>query len=180
MQLGRTRTTTTKLCMSSASLPYPRAAVAVTLQSQHDDGTAHYLLVQRANPPDQGKWSLPGGKIDVGETTLHAAQRELLEETRLLPEDCEWYPHPFVTTDAIFQKEDDETSYAFHYLIAQCFAQTIRQPLPTVVPNDDALDAKWWTLAEIQQNDETEKQVSKGVVEVIQRAEELYQKDALL
>jgi hypothetical protein len=48
------------------------------------------------------------------------------------------------------------------------------------VRNDAALNAKWWTLMEIQQNDETEKQVSKGVVEVIQQEEELYQKDVLL
>ncbi len=39
------------------------------------------LLVQRGSALGRGRWSLPGGKVDPGETTLEAAHRELLEET---------------------------------------------------------------------------------------------------
>ena len=39
------------------------------------------LIVQRANPPFAGLWSLPGGHAETGESLLAAANRELLEET---------------------------------------------------------------------------------------------------
>ncbi|WP_243746478.1 NUDIX hydrolase [Zavarzinia compransoris] len=39
------------------------------------------LLVRRRNPPDQGRWGFPGGKVDFGETLGAAALRELFEET---------------------------------------------------------------------------------------------------
>lgn len=39
------------------------------------------LLIQRARPPGVGLWSLPGGKVKMGETALAAAIRELFEET---------------------------------------------------------------------------------------------------
>ncbi|MGJ8559009.1 MAG: NUDIX hydrolase [Litorimonas sp.] len=39
------------------------------------------LLIRRANPPRAGEWSLPGGRIEVGESERDAALRELTEET---------------------------------------------------------------------------------------------------
>lgn len=39
------------------------------------------LLVRRRFPPNMGKWALPGGLIELGETTEAAAAREIEEET---------------------------------------------------------------------------------------------------
>jgi len=38
------------------------------------------LLVRRAHPPSQGRWSVPGGGIELGETISQAAEREVREE----------------------------------------------------------------------------------------------------
>ena len=43
----------------------------------------HLLLVERANPPAAGYWSVPGGRVEWGETLAEAVVRELAEETGL-------------------------------------------------------------------------------------------------
>jgi ADP-ribose pyrophosphatase YjhB (NUDIX family) len=59
--------------------PDPRVAVAVVVRKNSD-----VLLVQRANPPRKGYWTLPGGFMDAGEDPFRAAERECLEETGLV------------------------------------------------------------------------------------------------
>jgi 8-oxo-dGTP diphosphatase len=57
----------------------PRLAVgAVVLR---EDGAV--LLVRRARPPAVGSWTLPGGKVEAGETLEQAIAREVHEETGL-------------------------------------------------------------------------------------------------
>ena len=41
------------------------------------------VLVKRGHPPLEGKWSIPGGVLEIGETLRKAAVREALEETGL-------------------------------------------------------------------------------------------------
>ncbi len=59
----------------------PLPAVILVLR----DGN-RVLLAKRAFPPAAGEWCLPGGFIDLGESPLRAAERELTEETSLIPE----------------------------------------------------------------------------------------------
>ena len=39
------------------------------------------LLIRRGKPPREGQWSIPGGRMEWGETVADAALRELREET---------------------------------------------------------------------------------------------------
>ena len=41
------------------------------------------LLIQRARPPSEGLWTLPGGRLEPGETAESCAERELKEELGL-------------------------------------------------------------------------------------------------
>ena len=56
----------------------PKVAVAVLVEQ---DG--RILLVQRANEPYRGLWTLPAGFVNAGEDPALAAARECLEETGL-------------------------------------------------------------------------------------------------
>lgn len=47
------------------------------------DTSGRILLVRRANPPAQGTWSIPGGRVEPDETHEAAVVRELAEETGL-------------------------------------------------------------------------------------------------
>ncbi|KAA5837149.1 NUDIX domain-containing protein [Saccharopolyspora hirsuta] len=47
------------------------------------DPRGRLLLVKRAHEPGSGKWSLPGGRVEHGETDHSAVRREVREETGL-------------------------------------------------------------------------------------------------
>jgi 8-oxo-dGTP pyrophosphatase MutT (NUDIX family) len=65
-------------------VPFPKARVdarpvlAASIAVFRDDG--HVLIATRTKPPASGVWSLPGGKVEPGETLEAAALRELMEE----------------------------------------------------------------------------------------------------
>jgi 8-oxo-dGTP diphosphatase len=47
------------------------------------DSAGRLLLIRRGHEPSLGLWSLPGGRIDPGESAADAAAREVREETGL-------------------------------------------------------------------------------------------------
>jgi 8-oxo-dGTP diphosphatase len=44
------------------------------------------LLIRRGQAPSRGRWSLPGGRVETGETVEEAVVREVMEETGLVVE----------------------------------------------------------------------------------------------
>jgi 8-oxo-dGTP diphosphatase len=63
---------------SSASAPVVACVGAVVF-----DGAGRLLLVRRGHAPSAGLWSLPGGRVEAGESAAQAIEREVLEETGL-------------------------------------------------------------------------------------------------
>ncbi|MBF8188578.1 NUDIX domain-containing protein [Nonomuraea sp. K274] len=47
------------------------------------DASDRLLLIKRGHPPGMGLWSIPGGRLEPGETDAAALRREVLEETGL-------------------------------------------------------------------------------------------------
>lgn len=98
------------------------------------------LLVQRARPPRQGQWSLPGGAQQLGETVADAARRELLEEAGIAVD----LGGIIATIDLIERTADGRVRY--HYTLIDFVAEA---PEPDVRPGDDAADARWFALDEL-------------------------------
>ena len=105
------------------------AVGAVVLQ---DD---HVLLVRRANPPEAGRWSFPGGRVEPGERMADAAAREVREETGLDVESR----RPLDWVERIGPD---------HHFVIVDFAATVSER-QTPTPGDDAADARWVHLDEI-------------------------------
>mgnify|MGYP003887290271 CR=1 FL=1 len=146
---------------SSQSLPYPRAAVSISVAGrpdqqqhiqQHSETPFEYLLVQRRNPPGEGTWSLPGGKICLGETVLEAGQRELLEETGIEPSLVEWQTAFAGYSDVMFSNPDDPTKLDFHYVLTQLVAVVKPEVDAAAVAQagDDAVAISWASANDLQ------------------------------
>jgi 8-oxo-dGTP diphosphatase len=94
------------------------------------DAAGRVLLVRRAHEPSIGRWSLPGGRIEPGESARDAAAREVREETGLLVE----------VGDLLL------TADLGPYVVADYAAVVVGG---TLTAGDDATDARWFTPAEV-------------------------------
>ena len=96
------------------------------------DGGGRVLLVKRATEPLIGRWSLPGGVVDVGETLAAAVMREVKEETGL---DVEVGPLVEVI-DRIVRDADGRVVY--HYVLIDYLCRPVGG---TLAAGTDAADA---------------------------------------
>jgi 8-oxo-dGTP diphosphatase len=93
------------------------------------------LLVQRRNEPGAGEWSVPGGRVEPGETLAEAVVRELAEETGL----------EGVCGSLVGWVERIGPDH--HFVILDFAVTLLGDEEPR--PGDDALDARWVPLDEV-------------------------------
>jgi ADP-ribose pyrophosphatase YjhB (NUDIX family) len=96
------------------------------------DGAGRVLLIRRGRPPSVGSWTLPGGRVEPGETLDAAIAREVKEETAIAVRvECELCRVTIV-----------REGYAFlvhEYLVVPLGDGTS----PTPRAGDDASEARW-------------------------------------
>lgn len=92
------------------------------------------LIIQRGKSPRKGEWSIPGGRIEPGETENEAVSRELLEETGVTA----IIGQKVALIDAVFEGK----LYRLHDYVAQW---DHGEP----VAGDDAAQAKFVRVSEI-------------------------------
>jgi len=98
------------------------------------------LLIRRGHEPNRGRWSLPGGKIELGESLAEAIKREFAEETSL-----EVRLVRFVdTAETIVRDEDGRIR--FHYVGLCCLVEELGGRL---LAGSDASEASWFSSEEL-------------------------------
>ena len=102
------------------------------------DGKA--LIVKRGHEPRKGEWSLPGGLVELGETLIEAARREIKEETGL---DVE--VGAVVEVFDRVHREADRIRY--HFVIIDYLCRPIGGMLRAA---DDAEDVAWVAADEVE------------------------------
>ena len=98
------------------------------------------LLVRRGKAPRLGQWSIPGGRIEWGETATAAALRELLEETGVVAELLGLLD----VVDHIAGPDTGEAVASHAVLIDYAARWLSGEPRA----GDDAAEARFWPLAE--------------------------------
>lgn len=95
------------------------------------------LLVRRGSEPGRGKWSLPGGRVEPGETLEAAVSREVLEETGL-----EVTAHQFLGFV-------ERIGPGYHFVILDYLAQPTEPGRSAPSAGTDADEAAWVPLSEV-------------------------------
>lgn len=103
----------------------------------------HVLLIKRGRPPRVGDWSLPGGRVELGETVQSAVLREVREETGL---DVEL--GPLLDVINYIEPIPNGESPRFHYALVDFLAfHTSGEPVAAT----DATDARFLPVTEVLQ-----------------------------
>jgi 8-oxo-dGTP diphosphatase len=118
------------------------------------DGAGRLLVVQRAREPSAGTWSLPGGRVEPGETDAEAVTREVREETGLTV-------RPAALVGTVERAGPDGAVYQIHDYAADLVGGELAAAT-------DAADACWVTAEEL-----TALPCSPGLLEALREWGEL-------
>ncbi len=113
---------------------YPRPMLTVDVVVLTAASIPEVLLIQRGNPPFQGRWALPGGFVEKGEQVAQAAPRELAEETGLQPADLK-----------LLGVYDTPGRDPRGWTVSVVYLAQVAEPA-TVTGLDDASDARWFPV----------------------------------
>jgi 8-oxo-dGTP diphosphatase len=95
------------------------------------------LLVRRGREPGLGLWSVPGGRVEAGESLADAVVRELAEETGV------------VGTCGALLGVAERLDHDHHFVILD-YLVVVDEAVPPA-PGTDAEEAAWVPLAEVRE-----------------------------
>lgn len=113
------------------------------------------LLARRGRPPGQGKWSIPGGLVHLGERLEDAVVREVEEESGLRVRVLGF-------CGVIDRVVRDQDAVRYHYVIIDYVAESVGGRLHA---GSDADDVCWVNVDDLGQYDTTD-----GLADMVQRA----------
>ena len=104
------------------------------------------LLEKRKNEPGKGKWTIPGGLVELGEGVEQTVIREVKEETGLKVEK----PEHIDIVDNIIRDSNGEIEY--HFVIIDYF---VKLKGGTLKAQSDAEELRWVTFDKVEEYDLT-------------------------
>lgn len=126
------------------------------------DAEERVLLARRGQPPAQGLWHAPGGKLEPGESLIEACRREVKEETGI-----DVVIGPIM---AVVERRLE----GFHYVVIDFLAR-LQDPANTAChPADDVLEVAW--VAEHRLGDY---HIAEGLLPILERARRALRGEAL-
>ena len=118
------------------------------------DEEGRVLVIERGRPPGAGLWSVPGGRLELGESIADGVAREVLEETGLIVE--------VGALAEVVERVTRTEAGTWHHVIHDHLARVIGGELRA---GDDVRAARFVTAQELVALATTE-----GLIEVIERA----------
>jgi|SRR5450755_2435592 8-oxo-dGTP diphosphatase len=94
------------------------------------------LLVRRGQEPMKGRWTLPGGVLELGESLAEGLTREVMEETGLLVE-------PVELIELLDRVHRDGDRVRYHYVIADYLCRVVGGTLKAASDADAVRWVEW-------------------------------------